>query len=154
MKDYYLDTEFLPLFNWRMINEKNDFTYLRKNNEVGTKTNDLKAWNIVLDTYYKEFGISDDYQVLLELKGDLAMVCNDFAISGDMFLQNKIRHLNEQIDELINKPVDGDLNSAINTVSKWQGYRINQKEVMTNEFMYLLRDLKREVQEIKKKQNG
>jgi hypothetical protein len=124
MIGYYSDTEMLPLFNWRMINEKNDLTYLRLDKSKGDKKNDSKAWNVVLDTYYAEFGLSEDYEVLLELKQDLAVVNCDFAISGNAFLQ------------------------------KWQGYRINQKEISTNEFMYLMRDFKREIQELKKQNNG
>jgi hypothetical protein len=128
MIGYYSDTEMLPLFNWRMINEKNDLTYLRLDKSKGDKKNDSKAWNVILDTYYAEFGLSEDYEVLLELKQDLAVVNCDFAISGNAFLQNKIRHLNEQIKELIERPVEGDLNSAIN--------------------------FKREIQELKKQNNG
>tara|TARA_R100001244_G_C5164727_1_gene131317 strand:+ start:231 stop:695 length:465 start_codon:yes stop_codon:yes gene_type:complete len=154
MKGYYLDTENLPLHNWRMVNDKNDVSYLRIDKTVGDEINDSKAWDIVLDTYYSEFGLSEDYEIILDLKMDLALVQNDFAISGDNFLQNKIRHLTDQVQELVERPVDGDLNSAINAISKWQGYRINQKEVSTNEFMYLMRDFKLEIDTLKQKNNG
>ena len=153
MKNYYLDTEFLPLFNWRMINEKNDLTYLRIDKSKGSESEDIKVWEVLLDSYYKEFGLSDDYEIILELKMDLALLQNDFAISGNNFLKNRIRHLTEQVQELIDRPVEGDLMSAINSISKWQGYRVNQKEVSTNEFMYLLRDFKKEVDAQKQQQH-
>lgn len=154
MTNYYLDTENLPLFNWRMINDKSDFTYLRIDKLKGSENEDIQAWELTLDSYYKEFGLSEDYNVLLELKMDLALLQNDYAISGNTFLQNKIRHLTEQVQELIDRPVEGDLMSAINSISKWQGYRVNQKEVSTNEFMYLLRDFKKEVDALKHQQNN
>jgi len=154
MTNYYLDTENLPLFNWRMINDKSDFTYLRIDKLKGSENEDIQAWESTLDSYYKEFGLSEDYNVLLELKMDLALLQNDYAISGNTFLQNKIRHLTEQVQELIDRPVEGDLMSAINSISKWQGYRVNQKEVSTNEFMYLLRDFKKEVDALKHQQNN
>ncbi len=154
MNGYYTDTEYFPLLNWRMVNDKSDFTFLRIDKTKGTEKNDSKAWQLVLDTYYAEFGLSEDYEVLIELKMDLAIIQNDYAITGDMFLQNKIRHLAEQVKELIERPVEGDLMSAINSISKWQGYRINQKEMSTNEFMYLLRDFKKEIDAIKQQQNG
>ena len=154
MTNYYLDTENLPLFNWRMINDKSDFTYLRIDKLKGSENEDIEAWNVVLDSYYKEFGLSEDYNILLELKMDLALLQNDFAITGTTFLLNKIRHLTEQVQELIDRPVEGDLMSAINSISKWQGYRVNQKEVSTNEFMYLLRDFKKEVDALKHQQNN
>ncbi len=132
-----------------MINEKNDLTYLRVDKAKGSDSEDIKAWELALDTYYKEFGLSDEYDILLELKLDLAVVHNDFAISGNLFLQNKMRHLQESIDEIINRKVDGNLSSAINSISKWCGFRINQKEVSTNEFFSLLGDFKKEVQALK-----
>ena len=153
MTNYYTDTEYLPLLNWRMVNDKTDLTYIRKDRTKGSENEDIKAWDVVLDSYYKEFGLSEDYNILLELKMDLALLQNDFAISGETFLQNKIRHLTDQVQELIDRPVEGDLMSAINSISKWQGYRVNQKELSTNEFFYLLRDFKKEVDAQKQQQN-
>jgi hypothetical protein len=151
---YYESTEDLPINNWRHINENSDLTYLRIDKKKGSESEDIKAWPIVLDSYYKEFGINEDYEILIEIKTELAMIQNDFAISGEMFLLNRIRHLKQEIQDMIDKPVDGDLMSAINTISKWQGFRLNQKEVSTNEFMYLLRDFRKEAQQIKAKQNN
>jgi hypothetical protein len=57
MTNYYLDTEYLPLLNWRMVNDKADLTYVRKDRTKGSENEDIEAWNVVLDSYYKEFGI-------------------------------------------------------------------------------------------------
>lgn len=154
MKGYYQNTEDLPILNWRKVNEDNDLSYLRIDRKAGNENDDNKAWPIVLDSYYKEFGLSEDYDILLDLKAQLADIQNDFAISGEMFLLNRIRHLKQEIQDIIDKPVDGDLMSAITAVSKWMGFRINQKETGTNEFMYLLRDFQAEAKRIKAKQNN
>jgi hypothetical protein len=92
-----------------MVNDKADLTYIRKDRTKGSENEDIEAWDVVLDSYYKEFGLSEDYNILLELKMDLALLQNDFAITGTTFLLNKIRHLSEQVQELIDRPVEGDL---------------------------------------------
>ena len=170
---YYKSIDEMPLFNWRKCQEQGLLMFSRIEGKTVvnarkwvvwllsfvykrgkfTTENDLKAWEKIYDSYLAEFGLGDDYEYLLDLKQRITEVNLDIAISGDKFLLNKSRRLQEELDEFIARPSEGDTDTAIVYLSKWLGYNLNQKEVTVREFYKMLRDYKRE-NDAQKAKNG
>ena len=123
-------------------------------NKLASDENDIQAFELIYDTCLKEFGIGEDQEVVFDLEMRIAELHCEFSISGDMFIQNKIKVLENELNEFLNRPNEADTDTAITYLSKWMGKIINQKEISYKEFRYLLRDFQRETQEMKAKQGA
>ena len=144
MKHYNNISE-MPVYNWRMCNEGNP-EYTRLDINKGTMQEDSAAWDSVYDSYITKFGLGKEYLRVLEIRKDVALLQCDLVITDDKFLNNKIKRLNRELDEILSKPVEGDVTSCVIHLSKWCGYRVNEKEVTVLEFYTMLQEYKKEIE--------
>lgn len=165
---YHKDINTINLHAWRKCAEESNFRYCRLDpfpKAIGkqlrwwvrlifykkpptppklSKQTDEEAWKVVYDSNIKAFGLGEDYEWILDLKRRIAEVSNDIAITGEVFLLNKRRHLQEELDEILNRPIEADTDTAINYLSKWQGVRVDPKKITYRAFKMMLRDYQNE----------
>ena len=150
MNLYYEDIEDFPLYNWRKIQEKNLFKFVRRDVKEGTAKEDKEYWVKIQDSFLAEFGLTKEYERIIELQIDIAILECDLVINDTPFLQNKIRHLNAELEELRNRGVDNDMDDTIHYVETWRKIEINEKTTTVRKFFKLLRTYKKESDERKK----
>lgn len=141
----------IPMFNWFQIQDGLT-EYVRIDQEIGTEEEDAKYIELIQDAYYNEFGISKEYLNILRLQDQLADAKLDWIIENNTFLLNKIRRLQNEIDEILARPVESDMDSSVIALSKWIGYRIDQKIVTLKEFYKMVEMYAKEVETIKAQQ--
>ena len=136
--EYYNNYDEIPLFNWRKAMEKQLFKFVRLDISKGIDAQDVDAWMKVYDSYLEERGIGNDMIYLLDLKNAKMELELEFAENGDNFLRNEIRRLNKEIIDYISKDKGLSIDEILVHLSKFCGYRINQKEMTAKEFYILL----------------
>jgi hypothetical protein len=142
---YYLEVDVCPVRAWRKAHE-NDFTYLRKNKDVGTEEEDKAAWYSLYDDYLRVFGHGVIFQRYLDLIRDKIMAQSNYILSlengyRDEFLLNEINDVQNELDELISQMStgNGDIPTTLLHLSKTQGYHLNEKEITVLEYFNLIK---------------
>lgn len=144
MSAYYTDIEDFPLYNWRKIQEKSLIKYVRKDINEGTAKKDRDNWEKIQDSFLAEFGLSKDYERILEIQFDIAQLELDLVIEDNPFLQNKIRQLNRELNEIRDRGVESDMDECIHYIEAWRKIEINELTTTVRKFFKLLRTYKKE----------
>ena len=144
--NYYNHIDELPLYNWLKISE-GKIEYSRKEIDKGNEKNDLIYSEKLKDTYFEEFGLSNDLIRLIELQKELAEARLEWIITENNFIKNKISMLEIEIEDLLsNKNNDGEIDESIISLSKWIGYRIDVRVVTVKEFYKMVKLFKKEIE--------
>ena len=144
MSAYYQDIEDFPLYNWRKIQEKSLIKFVRRDINEGTTTKDRTNWEKIQDSFLAEFGLSKEYERILEIQCDIAMLECDLVIDNDPFLQNKIRQLNRELEEIRDRGVESDMDECIHYIETWRRIEVNELTMSVRKFFKLLRTYKKE----------
>lgn len=154
MNLYYEDIEDFPLYNWRKIQEKSLIVFARRDVKHGTAKEDKENWVKIQDSFLAEFGLTKDYQRIIELQIEIAELECDLVIDDDNFLKNRIKQLNREIEELRAQGVGSDMDDTIHYIETWRKIEVDEKKTSVRKFFKLLRTYKRESDERKKANNG
>lgn len=136
---YFSDIEDFLLWNWRKCH-KGDLTFTRTDLNEGTEKEDIAAWKVIRQSYIDEFGITDDFNYLLNLSEELALLQCDFVLMDDRFLLNKIRRVENEILQIINRNPSQDTDSVLIHLSKWMGQMLSDKTLTVKMFHKLLKE--------------
>ncbi len=147
---YYKDIEDLPLKNWRKITEKGDLTYTRKDISKGTAKEDIEHDELIQDSYIAEFGLSTEFERIMELRTDIALLECDLVIEDDNFLKNRIKRLKRELEELESRKEGADMDEAIHYIEVWRKIEVNEERMSTKKFFKLVRTYQKEIAERKK----
>ena len=139
------------MHTWRKIQENGLIEYARKDINEGDDEQDKEFWVKIKDSFLAEFGLSKEYERILELKLDIADMECDLVISDNAFLQNKIRHLNAELEELRDRGVEGDMDDCIHYIEMWRKIEINEMTMKVRKFFKLLKTYKDESKKRTKK---
>jgi hypothetical protein len=145
----YYNSIDIPLYNWIKIQE-GKIEYSRKNLEQGNIDLDEVNSILIKDSYYSEFGVSKEYLRVLELYKEISEAKLDWIIDNDEFILNKIRRLERGLKELLERPIDGDIDTNLIILSKWIGYPVRQKETTVREFYKMVKSYSKEIEARKK----
>lgn len=149
-KHYYSDIDEMPLYNWKKC-RSGDLRYTRKDIEKGTNKEDQAYWEKTHDTYLEQFGLGSGFIRYLELAIELAEANCEFVISDDRFTLNRIRQLEKEIEDLMNKGDNaGGMDVAIVYISKWMSSMVNEREVTVKMFYTMLHEYEKEAKELAK----
>lgn len=131
---YYETIDEMPLWNWRKCTEgKTEF--VRLNKKVGNKKKDADVWTFLYDENIERFGLGKDQETIYELRLRLAELQCDYCIEGNTFMLNEIRMIEQEIIDIVDRIQNGaSIDECLMVLSKWMGFRINQKETTVAEF--------------------
>ena len=134
-----------PVFNWRLC-LSGDIKYSRKDLKVGDEIADALSWESIYDDYIKKIGLGKNYEYILELQRDLAILQCDYIISNDRFLLNNINTLKDDIDLALKNSQKGgdDMTTTLIKLSKWAGYRLDEREISVLELHKMIDLIKKE----------
>jgi len=150
MSGYYTNIDDFPMYNWRKIQEKSLINFTRKDITKGTSKEDKAHWILIQDSFLAEFGLHKDYERILQLQIEIAELECDLVIDDNTFLQNRIRHLNSEIEEIRNRGTESDMDETIHYIETWRKIEVNEKTTSVRKFYKLLRTYKKESDKNKK----
>jgi len=143
MSNYFTHIEECTVFAWQKA-IGGDLTHLRLKDN-GTPKEDATAWDSVYNSYITEFGLGKEYIYLLEVQRELAEVQLDYVIENDRILLNRINVLKADIKTILDKEQDGnDMTTTLIVVSKWLGYKVDQKNTTILQLYKILDLIKKE----------
>lgn len=140
---YYTEIDEVSLRNYRKAMD-GKLEYLRKDQSVGTKKEDLKAWQLVYDDYLNEFGLGDRYEYYLELQMELVELNCEFVETGERFLLNRVEQIKAELKSFETVEDSDSLDDAITYVSKWIGSVINEREISAKSFFKMMSSMIKE----------
>lgn len=152
MQNYFTNIDEVTVYRWRKCQE-GDLTFTRKS-ETGTEAKDILAWELIMDSYYKKFGLGKDFERVLELQKQIALLQCDLVIEEDNFILNKIRKLQLDLKDILEQKSDGDLSTALIHITKWLGSPVRERETTVLELYLMLGEMKKESQLIKQQQKN
>lgn len=99
LEKYYLGVNEVPMSRFKLLKENNDTTALRKDLSKGNDVDDQLAIDIFSENFFKFQGLSDEYEFLLELKHQLALLQVKYLTGKGRHYLNQIRTKEAQIQE-------------------------------------------------------
>jgi len=157
MDDYNVNIKKITLAIWAVA-KSGDYSILRvyrdlvkkeKKEDVWNENKDREAWTIVFQEYLNIFGLTKEYVALLELKEQLLYVKLEYIETDDRFLLNEIFRLEAEIDDILNRGDDGDIDKSMILLSKWISHAISD-ETNIVKFHKMLEVHKQEAEELEK----
>lgn len=151
MENYLVNIDECFVYNWRKCQE-GDLSYTRKDRNKGTEEEDIKAFELIQDSYYDVFGLGKQYLEVLELKKDIALAECELVITSDNFIKNEIKRLKRELNNILTQSEGGDLSETLVHVSKWMGSQVKEKETTVLELYKMLEVMRKEAERMKQKQ--
>lgn len=146
----YNSIEDLPMWNWNMVHEKNDYTYLRRHRINGkcSKHNYqllYRTWQKIFDQYIATFGFDKNFLNILEKKKQIAFYQLEFINSGDEALQTIIDVMRIELEAMQPKEnIKNQFWKTKATVERLVGFHIDAKVITVLEFHAYIENLKAE----------
>lgn len=156
---YYDNIDEMPLYNWRKCQEKEEYNYCRitpkeGGDEESTELEDLKAWDKIYDSYIKEFGLGKDFERIMELRREIAELQCDFIIKDERYILNRIKRIQRELMDFLERPVDSDTDTILTHLRKWMGTWLDEKVMTVKDFYKMLREYEKEIESLKNVGNG
>lgn len=137
--NYYKSLDELPIYNWRMISEKNDISFLlRKKKNINEKEKEFlkNEFEKIYDSFIDTFGISDSYRKHLYLTRDITVLKARLVLEEDLSLLTEIEIAELELRELSSSGENSKstFNEVKAYVEKYMGFRINQYETSVSDY--------------------
>ncbi len=135
--------------DYSILRINRDLTKKEKKEDVWNEDKDREAWSIVFQEYLNIFGLTKEYVALLELKEQLLYVQLEYIETDDRFLLNEIYRLEAEINDILNRSDNGDIDKSMILLSKWIGHAVSD-ETNIVKFHKMLEVHKHEAEELER----
>lgn len=144
--NFYESIDELPIWNWNMVNEKGDFTYLKKNRINGQVTKEEYAnlkeqWEKLFADYIDRFKFSKNFLTIFDKKKEIMQWQKQYAETGDKSVFTFIKFAERELAELEKEKTGSDFLETKSILQQFLGYRIDAKLTSVAEFYTDLRRL-------------
>lgn len=144
--DLYESIDELPIWNWNMVNEKGDYTYVKKNRVNAQVTKEEYAnlkiqWEKLFAEYIDRFKFSPTFLTILEKKKEVMQWQKQYAETGDKSVFTFIKFAERELSELEKEKTGSDFLETKSILQQFLGYRIDPKLTSVAEFYTDLRRL-------------
>jgi len=135
---YFTELNLLPLYNW-MKCQQGEIEYVRRDG-IADEGKDLEIWENLQDEYIKSFGHSKNYERLLQVIKEKALLEIDFVKTREKFKLTEIKIREERLRQMIETNGSGmSIEESLIPLSKYMGFRLNIREIMTKEYYSILK---------------
>jgi len=138
-KRYFSSIEDIPLKNfWNA--QDGFYEHCRIDLNVGSEEEDLEAWIKINDSYLSEFGIGPEFEKIIELKKEIAILQCEYIENDDNYLRNQIKRLKIELDDILKRPVTIDRDGVLIHIEKWRGIEIDENRMTAKKFYKIVRE--------------
>lgn len=140
----YSSIDDLPMYNWKKIHDTNELKWLFVTKQE-VENNELleRRWALIYDEYLNEFGLSDEYKEILNVKRKIANLQADYIIKGDRVILNFINIEKNALESLYDTSKKGSsFRESLVHLEKMQGIKINTKQITVADYYNYLRSIK------------
>jgi len=128
-KDYFNSIDELPIWNWWRIAESGNLIYLHKGN-YDKEDYTYKAyllWNKLQNEYLDEFGITEEFRQILELKKKWISKKTEFLLTGERFKLTEIDMIEAEISETSSTKTANKKEDSIIILERKLGFPLDDK---------------------------
>lgn len=129
---------------WDKIHDTNDLSLLfkKKINKEIDKSKLSNVWAKIYNEYIIDFGLSENYKDIIELKREIAIKQAKFIATGDRLLLTFIG-LDKENLKVLTKPKGKSINfkKNVTAIEKIQGIRIDPLKITVLEYFNYLKNL-------------
>jgi hypothetical protein len=138
------------LWDWRKCLE-GKHEYCRVDINKGTEQEDELFYDLLYDQYLQRFGLAKDYERILEIRVEMTEIRCEYCENGNLFLMNRVKVLEAEIEDIVKRSEEGmDTDDCLMYLSKWMGYRVDQKVITIVEFQTYLKAYEKETKALNK----
>jgi hypothetical protein len=129
----------MKLYNWIKCTG-GELKYARIE-EKGTEIEDAMAWEIIYDSYIKEFGLSPIYRKLLNAVKEKTLLELEYVITKDRFKITEIEIAVAKLQTMMSNNGSGmSIEEALIHVSKWMGTWIDTRSITVRDYFNLMKE--------------
>jgi len=135
-KDYFNSIEDLPIWNWWRIAESGNLIYLHKGNydKEDYTYEAYLLWNKLQNEYLDEFGITDEFRQILELKKKWIEKKADYLLTGERFKLTEIDIIEAEMSETMNTKVATKKEATIIMLEQKLGFALDEKKLSVKRY--------------------
>jgi len=148
-ENYFSSIDDIILKNWWRAIE-GDHSACRIDPAIGSKEMDEEYWILIHDSYIREFGLGTEFERIMDIKKQIALLECDLVITDVNYIKNQIRMLENELEEIFNRPVRTDRDGLVIILEKWLGFRINENEITARKFLKILKEYEKEIEMVNK----
>ena len=128
-KDYFNSIDELPIWNWWRIAESGNLIYLHKGNydKEDYTYEAYLLWNKLQNEYLDEFGITDEFRQILELKKKWISKKTEFLLTGERFKLTEIDMIEAEISETSSTKTANKKEDSIIILERKLGFPLDDK---------------------------
>lgn len=154
----YNDIHDMPIYNWYMFSNRSDYNFLLKEYDQLCNESNFQEFekrsNELTQQYLDLFGADGDTEMLLTYLKTEIRLSADLLLTGNVFLKNQIKIVQQQIKDLIPTETKASLESNLVRISKYVGYAVRSKETSVVEYRETMNMIEEDNKNAKKWQNN
>lgn len=142
MQVMYQDIWTMPIYNWFMVLDENNFGFLNESStfvapdsvEKESSKEHIDRWHEITNQLTKQFGQSEANKTILEKKRDLGLLKTKYLITGNKMNLTFIEIKENEIETHGNKGGDFNYNKEVGILGKFIGKPINTRNTTVHEY--------------------
>ena len=142
----YETIEEMPIYNWFKIVDKSDYSFMLVDPKKDLTQEELADCYTQFEKLYSEFidefGLSETFIEVLDLKRIIMLHKIDMAITGNMTKKVHIKIAELDLEKLMKQQNKTETNLTI-VIEKHMGFQLDEKKVSVKKFYQYLQDINR-----------
>jgi len=151
----YKGIDDFPVYNWNKVTKTGNLSFLFIEHgaqiHIERKTpakRELKVlnkiWKRIFAEYIEEFGFSDEFKDIIQLRAKIAKMRCRKIISGDNGFDMLIKVEEQRLASMMNQSGGAEFEDVAAMVKKYQGYDFNLRTISVREFFSIIRSMKKQ----------
>jgi hypothetical protein len=146
---YYNNIDDLPLKNWIQCTS-GQIRFVRKDLKHGNNFLDELHFEMIFDSYIKEFGLSEMYIKLLKTMHKKTLLELDFVLTRNRFKLTEVEMQIARLENLVNNNKNGmTIEQTLIHLSKWMNQWIDAKKITTREYFDMMKEFEKSLKTAK-----
>ena len=140
----YIHIDELPILIWNKIHETGDLTLLFVEKQKVNQSFDLKLeeiWLNLYDQFLKEFGVSDEYQKILEIKRAIAIHKIDFHLRGNRAARTYWKIEEAKLKDALTDEPKTSFNDSIIKIEQFMKFKLNARELTVLDYFSYIKHI-------------
>ena len=156
---YYDSIDNLPVWNYWMVSEHDDFKYLTISDDYSSKIKyskrrAFKVWDKITSEYLDYFGINTTYKDILMLNREIILNEYIWESRKEPIARVYAREAKKQLDSLEKDLINTKPQNQVFYIEKEMGFKIDPKTISIKDFYTYISNINSYAKEVKRQNNG
>ena len=140
---YFLSIKELPVYNWWLLHEENDFKHLLRNPKAKLNNRCKKVSLTLQNECIDTFGLDNNYKEYLNKKIDIELLKIKISLTGDKSHQIFIDIMEIDLARLSSQEKEKDLNQNTIAIEKYMGFSLDTKKITVFQYYSYIKSIEK-----------